>query len=169
MSLATFKALVSELGAGLGVPAMAADDDGYVALTFDDMELHLQHEADADEIVVFTRLGEVEIDRAAEIYGMLLGANLFWQGTRGATFSVEPDLGVVFLADRQPAGGMALERLNEWLEHFLDTTDYWRKRLAAANAGGPLIDVEVPGGDSPAPPNGGGQGGPGGPDFMLRA
>lgn len=172
MSLRSFQVLVGEFGERLGAPEIAADEEGYIALTFDDTELHLQYEADADQVVAFTRLGEVEVDRTAEIYGMLLGANLFWQGTRGATFSVEPDLGVVFLADRQPRGGTTVDRLNEWLEGFLDTATYWKKRLAAANAGGPLIDPEIPTGDEPSPTDGGpGSGGPAGsglPPFFLR-
>lgn len=169
MSLATFQALVSEFGGRIGVPEMAADDEGYIALSFDDTELHLQHEAETGEIVAFTRLGEVEIERAAEIYGMLLGANLFWQGTNGATFSLEPDLGVVFLADRKADGGMTPERLNDWLEGFLNTTIYWKKRLAAANAGGPLVDPEIPT-DAPSPPDDGpgGNGGAMGAPFIVR-
>lgn len=164
MALATFQSLVAEFGGRLGVPEIAADEEGYVALTFDAVEVHLQHDAEEDEVVVFTRLGEVEVDRAAEIYGMLLGANLFWQGTRGATFSLEPDLGVVFLADRRALDGLSVERLNDWLEGFLDTVGYWQKRLAVANAGGPLVDPEMPVDDPPPPDDGGSSD----PDFLLR-
>src|SRR5689334_23098988 len=99
MSLAAFQALVSEFGVKIGVPEITADEEGYVALTFDDLTVHLQHDPEADEVVVFTRLGEVEEDRAETIYGWLLGANLFWQGAKGGTFSVEPGTGMVFLAD----------------------------------------------------------------------
>lgn len=144
MSLDRFRALMSELGAGLGAPDMTPDEDGYIALTFDDVELHLQYEDDEAQVVAFTRLGEAEVTRSGQIYGMLLGANLFWQGTNGATFSIEPDSGLVFLADRHAVDSLSLERLNDWLENLLDTTVYWRKRLVAANAGGPLEDVELP-------------------------
>lgn len=152
MSLQSFQVLVREFGTQLGVSDMAADEDGYVALTFDETELHLQYEEDISRVMAFTRLGEVEIDRTAEIYGMLLGANLFWRGTRGATFSVDPDLGIVFLADRQSADGMTAEHLTVWLEGFLNTATYWKNRLDIANAGGSLLDPEIAAGDDGGSP-----------------
>ena len=93
------------LGGRLGAPDMAADDEGYIGLTFDGVETHLQYDTERDEVVAFTRLLEVDVERAAEIYGMLLGANMFWQGTNGATLSVEPDSGMAFLADRRSLEG----------------------------------------------------------------
>ncbi len=138
MSLSSFQALVRELGLRLGAPAMQADDSGYLALTIDDLEIHLQYEPEDDVILIFTRLSEVDVDRAAEIYGMLLQANLFWQGTAGATFSVDADTGRVFLADRRHREGIAAEALDGWLEAFVNVASHWQQRLAGANAGGPL-------------------------------
>jgi Tir chaperone protein (CesT) family len=143
MSMQSFQILVRSFGLHLGLPDLTTDEDGYVALTFDEQELHLQYEEDANRVMIFTRLGEVEVDRTAEIYGMLLEANLFWRGTRGATFSVDPDPGIVFLADRQAEDGMTAETLSAWLEGFLNTATYWKNRLDVANAGGSLLDPEI--------------------------
>jgi Tir chaperone protein (CesT) family len=143
MSLQSFQYLVQTFGQQLDVPDLTADEDGYVALTFDGQELHLQYEEDTRQVMGFTRLGEVEVERTAEIYGMLLEANMFWRGTRGATFSVDPDPGIVFLADRRPEDDMTAESLSEWLEGFLNTATYWKKRLDVANAGGSLLDPEI--------------------------
>lgn len=155
MSLAQFQGVISEFGGRLGAPDMAADDEGYIGLTFDGVETHLQYDSDQDDVVVFTRLAEVDAERAAEIYGMLLGANMFWQGTNGATLSVEPDSGMAFLAERRPLAGLTVEALNDWLEPFLATAEMWRKRIAEANGGGPLVDVDLPddGGQPPSGPN----------------
>ena len=151
MSLAHFQGLVSDFGAKVGMPDMAADDEGYIAISFDDRVFHLQYETDADRIVVFTKLGEVEVDRLVEIYSMLLAANMFWQGTNGATFSVEPDLGTVFLADRRAASTLNLDGLSDWLEGFINITEYWAKKLELANSGGPIGDGPQPDGDGPPP------------------
>ena len=159
MSLAQFQGVISEFGDRLGAAGMAADEEGYLGLTFDGVETHLQYDADADEVVVFTRLVEVDVERAAEIYGMLLGANMFWQGTNGATLSVEPDSGMAFLAERRPLPGLTVEALNDWLEPFLATAEMWRKRITEANGGGPLVDVDLPDGDGPRPS---------GPDLIVR-
>ena len=107
---------------------------------------------------MFTRLGEVDDDRREEICLMLLGANLFWQGTKGATFSVEPATGVVFLADRRAMAATGADDLNDWLERFLDVAAYWRGRLELANVGGSLDN----GADATVPP------GPARPDSFIR-
>jgi hypothetical protein len=147
MSLDRFQGLVRDFGAGVGIPEMTADDEGYVAISFDARTIHLQYERDADRIVAFTNLGEAEVDRLVEIYSMLLAANMFWQGTNGATFSVEPDTGMVFLADRRAQTTLDTRGLNDWLEGFINITEYWAGRLALANSGGPLGDDPPPGGD----------------------
>ena len=138
MPTAAFQTLIKEFGAKLGASGVEADDEGYVGLSFDDHPVHLQYDAETDEIVVFARLGEIDDDRTEEICLMLLGANLFWQGTKGATFSVEPATGVVFLADRRAMDSTGVDGLNSWLERFLDVAAHWRGRLELANVGGSL-------------------------------
>jgi len=150
MSLAHFQGVIRDFGAKVGMPDMAADDEGYIAISFDDRTIHLQYETDQDRVVVFTKLGEAEVDRLVEIYSMMLAANLFWQGTNGATFSIEPDTGTVFLADRKSAPTLSLGSLSDWLEGFINITEYWAKKLELANSGGPIGD-EPPDGDEPPP------------------
>lgn len=151
MSLAHFQAVVRDFGAKVGMPDMAADDEGYIAISFDDRPFHLQYDTEEDNVVAFVKLGEVEVDRLVEIYSMLLAANLFWQGTNGATFSVEQDTGTVFLADRRPSATLDAGRLNDWLEGFINITEYWNKKLELANSGGPIGDGTPPGGGEPSP------------------
>lgn len=157
MSLAHFQGVVRDFGGKVGMPDMAADGEGYIAISFDDRTIHLQYETDEDRVVVFTKMGEAEVDRLVEIYSMMLAANLFWQGTNGATFSVEPDTGTVFLADRKSAAVLDAARLNDWLEGFINITEYWSGKLELANSGGPIGDG-TPDGDGPMRPSG----------FMLR-
>lgn len=151
MSLAHFQGLVRDFGAKVGMPEMAADDEGYIAISFDDRTIHLQHDSDEDRVVVFTKVGEAEVDRLVEIYSMLLAANMFWQGTNGATFSVEPDTGTIFLADRKLATTLNAGSLNDWLEGFINITEYWSKKLELANSGGPIGDGPPPESDGPPP------------------
>lgn len=161
MSLEAYKTLIGEFGGKLGVGGLAADDEGYVALEFDDQTIHLQYEPDEDEVVVFTRLGQVEELRAEQIYQWLLGANLFWQGGKGATFSLEPDSEAVFMSDRKPMEVLRIDRFVPWIERFIDVSSYWRRRLDVVNAGGPLDDTA---GEEP-PPAAGPQPG----DVIFRA
>ena len=171
MTLARFQALVKELGERVGAPDLASDDEGYTGLEVDGLAVHLQHEPDDDLVMVFARLGEVEEIRAEQIYGYLLAANLFWQGTKGATLSLEPATNIVFIADRRPMEGLRLDSLLPWLDRFADVAGYWRRRLAEVNAGRPLDESggEEDGGPD-SPPGGGGGGGGGGPQrpFLSR-
>ena len=138
MSLSSFQALIAELGSTLGMADMAAGEDGYVGLMVDGHELHVQHEAEDDLVILFARLPEVDPDRRDAIYAMLLAANVFWQGTRGATFSADFDTGRVFLADRRACAGLDAESLSVWIEQFVNVAAHWRQRIEDANDGGPL-------------------------------
>jgi hypothetical protein len=160
VSLESMQSLVEAFGESLGLPNLAADAEGYLCLSFDDLVVHLQHEPEDDEVAAFARIGGVEEDRALEIYQMLLAANQLWAGTAGATLSVQPEDQTVFIAARK-----ALPVLNEasfqaWLGDFVDITGYWTGRLARVNAGGPVEDPDdASEPDAPAPPEQrGGQG-----------
>ena len=54
----TFRELVAGLGAGLAIPDMEADEDGYVALDVDGYIIHLQDDAGAGAIVLYAVLQE---------------------------------------------------------------------------------------------------------------
>jgi hypothetical protein len=144
MSLSTFQALIAELGQSLGEAGFSAGDDGYVGLKIDAIDIHIQYETEGDAVVLFTRLQEIEPDRRDALYSMLLAANLFWSGTRGATFSADFNTGRVFLADRRPRAALDLEALTGWIEQFADVAGYWHDRIDAASEGGPLVDGMAP-------------------------
>ena len=146
MSVEQFQGLVAEISARTGVADLAADADGYLALSFDDHVLHLQYEPDDDVVALFTRLPEVEEVRAEQIYLMLLSANLFWQGTGGGTFAVEPATGAVFLMDRRAFAGLRADDAVAWLERFRAMVGHWVERLETANRGGPIdvLDPDAP-------------------------
>jgi len=151
MSLNAYQALIAELGQSLGAADMAAGEDGYVGLKIDDHEVHVQYEAEDDEVVLSARLQEADPDRREAVYAMLLAANVFWQGTRGATFGADFDTGRIFLADRRPRSALDVESLSTWIEGFADVAAYWRERIAAANDGGPLGTGGEPAVPSPSP------------------
>ncbi|CCB66663.1 type III secretion system chaperone [Hyphomicrobium sp. MC1] len=138
MPTATYLALIKEMGAHIGLPDMEADEGGYLAITLEKLTLHLQYDEEEDEVALFARLGEVEEDRTEAIYAMLLGANLFWQGTRGATLAIEPSGGSVFFMDRRALPVLRADSLVSWIERFHEMAAYWSNRLAVANEGGPI-------------------------------
>ena len=62
----TFRELVAQLGAGLAIPDMEADEDGYVALDMDGHIIHLQEDAGAGVIVLYAVLQEIERPKGKE-------------------------------------------------------------------------------------------------------
>ena len=131
MSAQTFEALLREFGGKIGLPELRPDERGYCALSFDDLDAHLQYAGERDELVVFTRLGVLDDEDRAGIYERMLEANLFWGGTNGGTLGVEPDSGMVFLmmkADLCALDGAAFDDL---LERFIAAGERWRQEVAA--------------------------------------
>ena len=51
MSIENIRTLLSGFGGSIGLPGLVPDDDGYAALSFDDLPVHLQFDAEADELV----------------------------------------------------------------------------------------------------------------------
>jgi hypothetical protein len=154
MSLAAYTELLRSFGNSIGLADATPDADGYCAMSFDDLVVHFQY--DDGELTVFSRIGEVDEDRTEGIYSMLLAANLFWQGSKGATLSVEPDSRIAFIADRRGVSGLNDGSFRDWLGGFVTIAEYWQKRLADANAGGPLWAED----DTPGPA-------PRGPEFHI--
>jgi hypothetical protein len=150
MSVASYAGLIQSFGKSIGLADAAPDADGYLAMSFDDLVVHFQFDDDADELTIFSRIGDVDEDRTEGIYGMLLSANLFWQGSKGTTLSVDPDSRLVFVADRRPVAQLNDAAFQSWLGRFIDVAEHWQKRLETANQGGPLW----PGDDNGQAPEG---------------
>jgi hypothetical protein len=145
MSIETFKSLLTAFGDGIGLPGLEPDEEGYVALGFDDLPVHLQYEADEDVVVAFCKIGTIDEDRREGILAWLLGANLFWQATRGATIAIDPVEDSVFVQQRLELERTEAARFEGWLGTFVDVAEHWKGRLAAVNAGEPIDADTTPG------------------------
>lgn len=140
MSLEGFAGLIENFGRSIGLEGAAPDAEGYCAMSFDELVVHFQHDGDDDSLTLFSRIGVADEDRLEGIYAMLLGANLFWQGTKGATLSVEPDTNLVFIADRRAVAHLSDGGFRDWLGGFIAIAEHWADRLDEANSGGPLTE-----------------------------
>jgi hypothetical protein len=125
-----FQELLTSLGQSIGLPELAPDEGGYCALSFDDLMVHLQHDPEQDELLVFARLGEIDDDEPAQLYARMLAANLFWQGTGGATLGLQPEDGMVFLCRKTPLRALDDAAFQQLLEQFVNTADSWRGEVA---------------------------------------
>lgn len=135
--------LISRLGEGLGMPDLALDESGTCTLVIDNgaVIVNLGHNRGAGALDLMTCLDRVEL--SAPNLTQLLGANLGWRATGGATFAVEPTSGAVMLQRRLTAGDATDEGLKAAIESLIAAAEVWTRHLtgdmgAPADAAKPI-------------------------------
>lgn len=145
MSMHAYVGLIKAFGIAIGLPDISTNREGHCAMSFDEVVVHFQYAGEEDAVTLFSRLGAASKERLEGIYALLLTANMFWTGGRGATLALEPGTTTVFIAERRPRGGLTDTSFSSWISHFVDTAEYWTRHLAEANEGKlPLPSNEAP-------------------------
>lgn len=130
MSEKKFNELIEELGKNVGLSNLEADADNYCCLGFDEKIItHIQYNAENDLIMLFSQLGTVKEEKAADLYPRLLKANLFWQGTGGATIGVDDETREILLAYQVAMGDMDYQKFQDLMESFVNTSELWLNTL----------------------------------------
>lgn len=139
MSTENYKRLLKELGQVVGLPDLVPDKDNYCCLGFDDKIItHLQYNEENDVLMLFAQLGTIDEDKAVEIYPRILKANLFWQGTGGATIGVDDETREVLMSYQIAMRLLDSAKFQELLEAFINTAELWINTLEAFQHGGGL-------------------------------
>lgn len=147
--------IIQEMGAAIGIPEMALDAEGFCSLSFDDrIDLGLQYNPNNDSLILFSDIGDIPVDRMTDVYRHMLRANRFWQGTGGATLSVDED-NAAAIAQQEPCEGLTAVKLQGLIERFVDAAEEWAEFIGewASEAG------STPSPDAP----------PDGPHMGIRA
>ena len=133
--------VIREFGEKIGIPQLAFDNRGFCQLAFDDRTVvQIQANDEAGTCVLFSLVATLEHGDRLPVYESLLQANLFWSGTDGATLSVEPQTGSVFLARQLPQQVMDLPTFETLMESFVNIAEFWTDELARLSqpSGDPL-------------------------------
>lgn len=138
MTTHAYHMLMKELSNRLHFPDMVPDDNGYLGLAFDEIEVHIQYDDTKQEILLFNYLPEIGKMQELDICRLLLSANQFWIGSRGATFSLSQEDNRPLLADRQSISLLSAESFENWLERFVNTAEYWHIRMKRIEEGGSI-------------------------------
>lgn len=148
MSIEIMRGLLRDFGAGIGLPDLAPDDQGYCCLKIgEQITVSLQYENEEQNLVLFARLGTIDVTMREDAYEMMLTGNLFWSQTRGATLAVEPTGGVAMLFAKENIVALDLTRFNRLLESFVEAGESWIKRLkpfTASDEPAPASTSQVP-------------------------
>lgn len=136
MSVENFRRLVSDLGKNVGLPDLAPDAEDYCCLGFDDkIIVHLQYNKDRETMMMFCQIGIVEKPFREYIFPRVLKANMFWQGTGGATLGANEDTGEVLMAYQTSVNFMDYPKFQELLEGFINTAELWIDTIASVQKG----------------------------------
>jgi hypothetical protein len=125
--------VLAAFGDAIGLDGLALDDAGMGTIFVDDTAVALEFDAPGERLLLYTSLGVPEGDPAAA-HAELLEANLFWRGTAGATFALQPETGSVLLVQALPGRDLELAGFETALQAFVDTSEAWEQRLQAPPA-----------------------------------
>lgn len=126
-------ALFDALRQATGLFPVELDAQGACSLAFDQLAIHLQHDAAAHVLTCFAVLGSVPAARREEVMAAMLRANRFWRGTGSATLSLdENEPPSVLLAQRfdERVPGAAADFVQA-IERFVNHAHDWSAFLGA--------------------------------------
>jgi hypothetical protein len=110
-------ALLERFGARVGLEKCALNEQGSALLAFDDVFVSLLLNESGGALLLLASVGGPAA--SAEIYGLLLDANLLWSGTRGATLARDPAGHTIILQRSLQVAGLEPEHLEVALESFV--------------------------------------------------
>jgi len=118
------RAMIEAFGRSIGIDDLRLDEAGQCRLKIDAVEVNLELQADAAQLVVYAELGRLPEAGHAAIFARLLEANLFWHDTGGATLSIDRGHQQLLLARAVPLTSDPLA-LSEIIERFVDVAEAW--------------------------------------------
>ena len=130
------------------------DEEERCLLAFDGMNVVIQGVDAAHAVALVAPVGEPPPERPERLYRMLLEANHAFGGTGGATLSVNPDGGYVYLCRQLDSRSLDVDEFAKALEQFLNALEALRTRVSDYRAR--PEDAEPP--EAPSAP----------PDAFLR-
>ncbi len=142
MSLNNYRALLTKLGENVGLPDLAPDEDNYCCLGFDDkIIVHLQYNEENEVLMLFGQLGEIKEEWAEQLYPRILKANMFWQGTGGATLGVDDETREIMMSYQIGIRFLDFPKFQELLEGFINTAELWINTLEAVQSGQEILPI----------------------------
>lgn len=145
----TYRQLISAAAKLLLVDLSEDDVESPVAFQIDgtDVFLTLDTRGNGHAILFSVDLGLVDPRSELLVYRKFLEANLFWNGTGGATIGIEAESGRAHLCLRVGLGELDAQQVALTGAEMIDTARLWREVIEAANgaceAGTPSDDIII--------------------------
>ncbi|CAM2005144.1 type III secretion system chaperone [Acanthopleuribacter pedis] len=154
-SQTNFHRLIAEFGAVIGIPQLAADEEGVCTIALNEtyfLHLGYRDSGPAGEVVVTTQLGSVDPEVRAEVFADLLAENLYPE-TLDLAFAWDKHRQMVVLTAKVSLHDLDAPAFSTFLERFMEINTYWTGRLE----GTPAEPVDSPASEDspvsePSPP-----------------
>ena len=132
---------VAEFGNLLTVEGLrlGAEDNSCVLVFDGDLLLNIEFDEASERLVFSLYLDELPRERAEPLLREMMGANLYWHRTGGATLCLEENtrgVMLVYASSVLELDGGAFENI---VENLLDQAEAWRKRIAAHRESAPVF------------------------------
>jgi hypothetical protein len=124
-----FSDLLHNFGKTIGLPDLAPDETGYCCLMFDENVVNIEFDEATEQVFLYSNVGDLPKEGREGLYEMLLEANYFFRGTRGATLSVDTGSDRVVAAYQVPLGALGNSQFESTVENFVHVTESWKKKL----------------------------------------
>lgn len=125
--------LAEELNLG---EALVLDDKNQCFLMFDEsMLVEMEFRTNEKTFSLKSNLGNVNEAKVKKIYPKLLEANTQWQETNGATLGLQQYSEKVLLTQNMPTESCDYYLFYQALENFVNTIEYWIKKLKELQEG----------------------------------
>lgn len=122
-----FRELIAGLAQKVGIKdKIEFDDEERCLINFDGMDVIIQGVDAIRTVAIVAPVGEPPPEHLEMLYRMLLEANHIFEGTGGATFSVNPEGGYVYLCQQIDTRSLNLDEFAKILERFLNVLATWR-------------------------------------------
>lgn len=138
--------LIANFGTLLTLPDLKLDDKtSSCVLLFDgDIVLNIEFDETSGQMILSVYLDEIPAENAEPVLRELMVANLYWHRTDGATLGLEEATGGIILAQARSVGELDDASFEKFVETFVNQSERWKKRLAAARTGQPEADAQRP-------------------------
>ena len=131
---------VAEFGNLLTVEGLClgAEDNSCVLVFDGDLLLNIEFDEASERLVFSLFLDELPRDRAERLLREMMGANLYWHRTAGATLCLEENTGGVMLVYASSVLELDNGAFENIVENLLDQAESWRKRITEFAQSGPV-------------------------------
>jgi len=137
----TFEELIRETAARIGLEDFAPDADGVCTLVSDIGEIGIMDCKGAKEMVLLNAAITYVPPDAGAALTEALKANRYFEGTRGATLSIDSETNRFELTQYAELGALNAELMVMIIEEFATTLVKLREKLESAVASGNFTDV----------------------------